>query len=82
MKTVRDYLRHAQECEALARKAISEEQREMIKRMADTWRTLAETREKKLLPQRDEIAKLEAQQKQLAAELEGGTTGRTGLGQP
>jgi len=81
MKTVRDYLRHAQECEALARKAISEEQREMIKRMADTWRTLAETREKKLLPQR-EIAKLEAQQNQLAAELEGDTTGRTGPGRP
>jgi hypothetical protein len=44
MKTVEEYLRHARECDALARKAISPEQREMITHMADTWRMLARQR--------------------------------------
>jgi hypothetical protein len=48
MKTVQTYLRHAEECEALARKATSQEQREMILRMAETWRSLAARRQKKL----------------------------------
>ena len=49
MKMVRDYLRHADECDALAKKAISSEQRQMILEMAQTWRMLAKQREKKLL---------------------------------
>ena len=44
MKTVEEYLRHAVECDALARKAVSPEQREMIAHMADTWRMLARQR--------------------------------------
>ncbi len=48
MEMVRDYLRHADECEALARKAISTDQRQMILEMAQTWRLLAKQREKKL----------------------------------
>jgi hypothetical protein len=44
MKTVEEYLRHAIECEALARKAMLPEQREMIAHMADTWRMLARQR--------------------------------------
>jgi len=49
MKLVRDYLRHARECELLARKATSSEQRQMILDMAQTWRLLAQQREKQLL---------------------------------
>jgi hypothetical protein len=48
MKIIKEYLRHAAECEALAEKAISPEQREMIDQMAQTWRMLAALREKKL----------------------------------
>ena len=49
MKSPRDYLRHAEECEALARTAVSEEQREMIAKMADTWRMLGRQRERHML---------------------------------
>ncbi|HTY68773.1 MAG TPA: hypothetical protein VMH36_19130 [Alphaproteobacteria bacterium] len=48
MKTVREYLRHAAECDALAAKANSDEQRKMITDMAATWRMLAEQRKAKL----------------------------------
>ncbi len=48
MKTVQEYLRHAAECEALAAKANSDEQRKMIADMAATWRMLAEQRKAKL----------------------------------
>jgi hypothetical protein len=44
MKRVEEYLRRAAECDALARKAVSPEQREMITHMADTWRMLARQR--------------------------------------
>jgi hypothetical protein len=49
LKAVNQYLRHAEECEALARTAISEEQRQMIIKMAQTWRMLAKQRERHLL---------------------------------
>lgn len=52
MKTVLDYIRHAEECEAMARKATSGEQRDMIAKMAETWRMLAEQRNKKLAKQK------------------------------
>jgi hypothetical protein len=42
MRTVAEYRRHAEECEALAKTAKSPEEREMIAEMADTWRMLAE----------------------------------------
>jgi hypothetical protein len=48
MKTVQEYLRHAEECDALARKATSEEQRDQIVKMAQTWRMLGEERRQKL----------------------------------
>ena len=48
MKTVQEYLRHADECDALARKAISTDQRTMISDMASTWRLLADQRKRKL----------------------------------
>ena len=48
MKTVQKYLRHAAECEALAVKASSDEQRKMITDMAATWRMLATQRKMKL----------------------------------
>jgi hypothetical protein len=46
MKTVEEYLRHARECEDLARTARSQEERERIIQMAETWRALARTRRK------------------------------------
>jgi hypothetical protein len=49
MKTVAEYRKHAEECEALARRAKSAEEREMIANMASTWRLLADQREKMIL---------------------------------
>lgn len=49
MKTVEDYLRHAEACDRLARYAVSDEQRQMILQMADTWRMLADTRQRIIL---------------------------------
>jgi hypothetical protein len=46
MKTIEQYLRHADECEALARKAVTSEERKALHDMAAAWRTLAETRKK------------------------------------
>jgi hypothetical protein len=56
MKTIHDYLRHAEECDLLAKTAVSEEQRQMIVKMAETWRLLAAQRERQKLAQ----AKIEA----------------------
>ena len=49
MKAVKEYLRHAEECDLLARTAISDEQREQIVKMAQTWWLLAKQRERHLL---------------------------------
>jgi hypothetical protein len=49
MKTVQEYLRHAVECEELASKTTSSEEREIIVNMAKTWRMLASQREKLIL---------------------------------
>ena len=51
MKTTQDYLRHAEECDALAKTSVSDEQRQMIVKMAETWRLLAKQRAKQLLTQ-------------------------------
>jgi hypothetical protein len=40
------YRRNAADCDALARKALTKEQREQIKSIADTWRKLAAERER------------------------------------
>jgi len=48
MKTIEEYLRHAEECDALAKSAISPAHRQQIEEMAAIWRTLAEQRRKKL----------------------------------
>jgi hypothetical protein len=48
LKAVKEYLRQAEECEALARTAVSDEQRQMIAKMAETWRLLAKQREQHL----------------------------------
>jgi hypothetical protein len=48
MKSIADYQRHAEECEALARSAVTDEQRVMIAKMAATWRMLARQRERHL----------------------------------
>jgi hypothetical protein len=46
VKTIEQYLRHADECEALARKAATSEERKTLHDMATAWRKLAETRKK------------------------------------
>ena len=46
MKTVQEYLRHAEECEALLHKKMTDEERQAIRHMAETWRMLAERRKK------------------------------------
>jgi hypothetical protein len=51
VQNVEDYRRHADECEALARKAPTKEQREQIKKIAETWRKLAADRERWLASQ-------------------------------
>jgi hypothetical protein len=58
MKTVRDYLHHAEECDALAAGAKTQQEREMIIHIAETWRMLAETREQQILRHRETAATL------------------------
>ena len=48
MQQVEEYRRQAAECEALARIARNETQREQILRIAETWRKLAVDRERQL----------------------------------
>jgi DNA-binding FrmR family transcriptional regulator len=48
MKTVEQYLEHAKECDDLARKAVTADERKAIQGMAATWRMLAEERAQKL----------------------------------
>jgi hypothetical protein len=48
MKTVREYLRHAEECEALAHGKMTPWEHEIIRELAETWRMLAEHRRKNL----------------------------------
>jgi hypothetical protein len=45
MRKAEEYERHARECDALARKAVSPEERAQLQAMADTWRGLAAHRE-------------------------------------
>ncbi len=52
METVKAYLRNADECEALARQAVSPQHRTAILRMAETWRLLA-TQRMDMLRERD-----------------------------
>ena len=44
MKKASEYLQHASECRALAAKASTEDQRQMLLKMAATWANLAEER--------------------------------------
>ena len=48
MKKVSEYREHVEECMALARRARSTEEREMLLNMAKTWEELAKAREKQL----------------------------------
>lgn len=47
MRAAREYLRRAEECEALAAKATPEQREIMMAHMAKTWRLLAERRTQK-----------------------------------
>jgi hypothetical protein len=44
MRKVSDYLKHAEECEAMARAASAPEHVEALRGMAQTWRKLAQAR--------------------------------------
>ena len=44
MKTASEYLRHAEECRALAAQMTTSEQREQLLNMAEMWEQLAEDR--------------------------------------
>jgi len=48
VRQVKEYRRNAAECDALARNASSEAQREQILKIAETWRKLAADRERQL----------------------------------
>jgi hypothetical protein len=48
MRKVSDYRKHAEECRKLMRGAKTPEHREMLHQMAETWESLAESREKQL----------------------------------
>jgi DNA-binding ferritin-like protein len=45
VKTVKEYLRHAEQSEALAEQAQSPEQKAQILQIAEMWRSLAKERE-------------------------------------
>jgi hypothetical protein len=51
VETVEDYHRYAADCDALARTALTENQRQQIQAIAETWRKLAAARERKLRSQ-------------------------------
>jgi len=53
VQNIEEYRRHAEECEALADKAPTKEQREQIRRLAETWRKLAAERERWLKSQQN-----------------------------
>jgi hypothetical protein len=44
MKTAHEYLEHAKECRALARTAVTDNERQQLVQMATTWETLAKQR--------------------------------------
>lgn len=46
MQQVEEYRRQAAECERLAADAITEEHREMILKIAESWRSMADQRER------------------------------------
>jgi hypothetical protein len=46
--TIQGYLQHADECERLAQNSRSEEERQQILAMAETWRMLARRRKESL----------------------------------
>lgn len=46
MKKASEYRRHADECRALARNALNENEREQLLNMAQTWTKLADERER------------------------------------
>jgi hypothetical protein len=48
MKKAEDYRKHAEECLRLARQARTTEHHQMLVQMADTWKSLAEERERVL----------------------------------
>lgn len=44
VRKVEDYKKHAEECRVMATKASTEEHRQMLLKMVDTWESLARDR--------------------------------------
>ena len=53
MRTVREYLPRAAECEELAKTAQSEEHRQILTTFAETWRGLAHMRQLALAAEKE-----------------------------
>lgn len=53
MELLDEYRRRAAECDRLAAEAITEEHREAILKIASTWRSLAEQRDRMDLTRKD-----------------------------
>jgi hypothetical protein len=57
MKKASEYLQHAVECRNLAARATTDEQRQMLLAMAQTWESLARVREARVA-QKERLAAL------------------------
>jgi hypothetical protein len=65
MLKISDYLRHAEECEALARTARTPEEAETLRQMATPWRELAEVGDQEIR-RRERLKELEPEDRLLA----------------
>jgi hypothetical protein len=65
MLKISDYLRHAEECEALAKTARTPEEAESLRQMAAPWRKLAEAGDREVL-RRERLKESEPKDRLLA----------------
>ena len=52
MRKVEDYRKHAEECRAMLARTRSEDERQMLLRMSETWESLAQNREEQIARQK------------------------------
>lgn len=52
MRKIEDYLRHAADCQQMAHNAASDDHRQMLLHMAETWEGLARDRSEQLARQK------------------------------
>lgn len=51
VRKIEDYRKHAEECRAMANRAASEERRQMLLQMVETWESLARDRREQIARQ-------------------------------